>query len=95
MGELREPKYVRCRRTEDPVQMIERARRRFVADTGAHRLAADHTVQTRAFHQARHGAASKLAPFSLHLPPDLACAIGLECLVKMPALPQAIGRLRA
>jgi hypothetical protein len=41
-------------------------------------------VQTRASHQARHGAASELAPFSLHLPPDLAHAIDLEVLVKNP-----------
>jgi hypothetical protein len=83
-GEVREPKHVRRRRMEDPVHMIERAWRSLVGHRGAQGLAADNTVQTRAAHQARHGAASELASFSLHLPPDLAHAIDLEVLVENP-----------
>ena len=45
IGEVRYPQHVRRRRTELPVDPVERAWCCLVADGGAHRLAADHASQ--------------------------------------------------
>src|SRR5215211_4754568 len=49
IGEVADPKRIRPRRPELPVDPIERARRGPVADRGPHRLAADGTLQAMAF----------------------------------------------
>jgi len=41
VGKVRDPQHVRCRRMELSVDLVERARRRLVADGRSHRLAAD------------------------------------------------------
>lgn len=64
------------------VDVIQRARRRLVADRCAHRLAPGHPCQAHIAHQSLNGAAGNAEPFTLHLPPDLANAVNREVLGK-------------
>src|SRR6202051_101791 len=50
IGEVRDPQYVRPRGLELPVHVVQRARRRLVADRGPDRLATDNTLQTHGSH---------------------------------------------
>jgi len=63
------------------IDMIERARRRLVADRRPHGLASDHTLQAKVRHQPLDGAAGNRKAFSPQLPPDLARAVDAEILV--------------
>src|SRR5256885_9939602 len=67
---------------ELPVDVVQRSRRRLVADRGSDRLAADNTWQTHGLHQAPDGAAGNFLAFALQLPPNLPYAIDLEILLK-------------
>lgn len=80
IGEVGELEPVGRRSMEDPVHMIERARRRLVRHCGAHGLATNDALQPHAAHQSRHGAARHVEAFAHHLPPDLPHAINLEVL---------------
>ena len=64
IGEVREPQRIGVRGLELPIDMVQRARRRFVADRGSDRLAADHALQTKGSHQPRHGAAGNIVALS-------------------------------
>ena len=80
VAEIRDPQRIRARRVELAIDVVQRARRRLVADRGPDRLAADHAPQTHASHQPPHGAAGNVKALALQLPPDLAHAIDLEVL---------------
>jgi hypothetical protein len=69
------------RRFELPIDAIERARGRRIADCGADRFAPHDTLQAHAAHQARHGAASDRNPFPEKLSPDLPDAVDPEVLL--------------
>ena len=60
IGEVGEPKRIRALRLELPIDVVQRARRRLVADRGSDRLAADHALQTEASHQPCHCAAGNV-----------------------------------
>jgi hypothetical protein len=62
IGEVRHPQRVRPIRPELPVDAVERARRRPVADRRADRLAADDALQSHSPHQPRHRAAGGAEP---------------------------------
>src|SRR4051794_25448223 len=64
--------------------MVQRARRRLVADRRAHRFATDHALQAKVCHQPLDGAAGDHKAFSLQLPPDLPRAIDAEVLCEDP-----------
>ena len=66
------------------VDVIQRARRRFVADRRPHRLATDHTLQAQVRHQPLDRAAGDREAFSLQLPPDLTRAVDAEVLLEDP-----------
>ncbi len=89
IGEVRYPQHVRRRRTELPVDPVERAWCCLVADGGAHRLAADHASQAHQPHQAGDDAAGDVEPFAPQLPPDLAHALDAEVLLEHAAHLQA------
>lgn len=90
-------------RSELPVDVIERAWRRLVADGGSQRLAANDALQTHHAHQAGNRAAGDADTLPLHLPPDLSHAIdgevvvedtpdhGLERVVPLGAIRQPVG----
>src|ERR1700730_12718444 len=84
VGEVGEPKRIRALRLELPIDVIQRAWRRLVADRGSDRLAADHALQTKGSHQPCHGAAGNVVTFALQLPPDLAHAVDTEVLLEPP-----------
>src|SRR5256714_9122941 len=69
---------------ELPVDVIQRARRRLVADRRPDRLATDHALQTKARHQPLDGAAGSREAFSPQLPPDLPHAVDAEVLREDP-----------
>src|SRR5262249_40601931 len=69
---------------ELPINVIERAGSRRIADGGADLLAAHDALQAHRPHQARHGAAGDRDPFAAELSPDLADAIDLEVLLVYP-----------
>ena len=64
--------------------MIQRARRRLVADRRAHRLAADDTPQAHLTHQPLHRAAGDGEALPLQLSPDLSRAVDGEVLGEHP-----------
>ena len=65
VGKVGEPEHVLHRRMELAVDMIERARRRLVADRRPHGLASDHTLQAeKVRHQPLDGAAGNRKAFS-------------------------------
>jgi hypothetical protein len=66
------------------VDLVERARRRLVADRGAHRLAPDHSSQAEIAHQPFHRASGYVEALALHLPPHFANAVDAEVLGKDP-----------
>ena len=69
---------------ELPIDVVQRARRGFVADRGPDRLAADHALQVKASHQPRHSAAGNIVALTLELPPDFAPARDTEVLLYHP-----------
>ena len=84
IGEVGDPEPVRRRRVELPVHLVERARRRLVADRRLHRLAPDDALEAHLPHQPLHRATGDIEPFALHLAPDLPHAIDLEVLGEYP-----------
>jgi len=82
IGEVREPQRVRCRSMEDPVHMIERARRCLVLHRCSDRLAPDRPFKTHLTHQPGDGAAGDVEALPPQLPPDLAHAIDPEVLLE-------------
>src|SRR3981189_276999 len=69
---------------ELPVDVIQRARRRLIADRRPHGLAADRALQAQARHQPLDGAAGNREAFSPQLPPDLPHAVDAEVLREDP-----------
>jgi hypothetical protein len=65
---------------ELPIDVIERARRRLVADRCPDRLATDDALQAHILHQPFDRAAGDRNVFAVQLPPDLPGAIDLEVL---------------
>jgi hypothetical protein len=82
VGEVRDPQCVRPRCLELPVHMVQRARRRLVADRCPDRPATDNTLQTHRSHQAPHSATGNFPAFASQLPPNLSHAIDLEVLLE-------------
>src|SRR5437667_10587157 len=70
---------------ELPVDVIQRARHRLIADRRPHGLAADRAPQAKARHQPLDGAAGNREAFSPQLPPDLPHAVDAP-----PDLPHAV-----
>lgn len=75
VGEIRHSQHVRRWRAEPAIDVIEPARRCFVADGRAHRLAPDHPCQAHFAHQPCGRTAGNRKAFPHHLPPDLAHAV--------------------
>ena len=69
---------------ELPVDVIQRAWRRLVADRRPHGLATDHALQAKARHQPLDCAAGEREAFSPELPPDLPRAVDAEVLREDP-----------
>src|SRR5262249_19548699 len=69
---------------ELPVDVIQRASHRLIADRRPHRLAADRALQAKARHQPLDGAAGNREAFSPQLPPDLPHAVDAEVLREHP-----------
>src|SRR6478609_4000458 len=69
---------------ELPVDVIQRARHRLIADRRPHGLAADRALQAKARHQPLDGAAGNHEAFSPQLPPDLPHAVDAEVLREDP-----------
>src|SRR5436190_10940980 len=69
---------------ELPVDVIQRARHRLIADRRPHGLAADRALQAEARHQPLDGAAGNREAFSPQLPPDLPHAVDAEVLREDP-----------
>lgn len=67
---------------ELPLHLIERARRGFVADRRAHRLAPDYALQAQVAHQPLNGASRDGEALAVHLSPDLAHTVNAEVLGK-------------
>lgn len=67
------------------VGLIERTGRGLVAHHRLDQLATDHTPQVDVTHLPFNRAAGNIEDLALHLPPDLAHAIGLEVGVDHPA----------
>src|SRR4029077_4556896 len=84
IGEVRDPQRVWPRGLELPVDVVERARCRLVADRGFDRLATDSTLQTHGSHQASDSAAGHVLAFALQLTTNLPHAIDLEVLIDHP-----------
>jgi len=66
------------------VHLVERARRGFVDNRGAHRFAASDTLQAALPHQRLRRASRNIEPFPLRLAPNLADPIDREILGKGP-----------
>ena len=64
ISEVRHPKQVRRRRLEHAIDKVKRARRSFVAESGAMRFSANNPLQTQPFHQPRHRAAGDFFAFA-------------------------------
>jgi hypothetical protein len=84
VGEVGYPQGVWARRRELPINAIERAWGRRIADCGTDRLAPHDPLQAHRPHQARHGAAGDRDPFPAELSPHLADAIDAEVLLVYP-----------
>src|ERR1700716_123464 len=69
---------------ELPVDVIQRARHRLIADRRPHGLATDRALQAKARHQPLDGAAGDRKAFSPQLPPDLPRAVDAEVLCEDP-----------
>jgi hypothetical protein len=69
---------------ELPVDVIQRARHRLIADRRPHGLATDRALQAKARHQPLDGAAGNREAFSPQLPPDLPHAVDAEVLREDP-----------
>ena len=67
---------------ELPVHLVKRARRGFVADRRAHRLAPDYTLQAQVTHQPLDGASRDGEALAVHLPPDFAHPVNAKVLGK-------------
>ena len=80
IGEVRDPERIRPWRLELPVDVIQRTRRRLVADRRPHRLAADHALQAQARISRSTVQRATIEAFALQLPPDLAHAVDAEVL---------------
>ncbi len=80
IGEVGDPQHVRVRRLELPVDVVQRARCRRVADRGPDRLAVDKTLQAHAAHQARDGAARQVMALAFLLLANLACTVDAKVL---------------
>ena len=72
-----DPQCVRPRCLELPVHVVQRARRRLVADRGPDRPATDNTLQTHRSHQAPNSATGNFPAVASQLPPNLSHAIDL------------------
>ncbi len=81
VGEIADPKPVRCGGLEVAVHMIERERRCLVAEGRAMRLAADNALQPHGIHEAPEGATCHVKAFPLHLAPDVVGPINGEVLI--------------
>jgi hypothetical protein len=81
VGKVGHPQGVRTRRIELPIDAIEGAWGRRIADCGPHPLAPHHALQAHRPHQARYGAASDRGSFPEKLAPDLPDAIDAEVLL--------------
>ena len=79
-SKIRDPKPVGCWCIELPVDPVQRARCRLVADRGTHRLATDYPRQAHIPHQPLDGTSGYGEPFPRHLPPNLAHAVNGEVL---------------
>lgn len=66
------------------VDVIERARRRPVADRGVNGLASNDTLEAELPYQPLHRESRNIEPFPLHLSPNLPDAIDREVLGKDP-----------
>lgn len=80
VGEVGDPEPVGRGRLELSVHLIQRTRRRLVAERRAHRLAADHALKAQVPHQPLDRATGDGEPLTPHLPPDLAHAVNTEVL---------------
>src|SRR3981189_1037672 len=69
---------------ELPVDVIQRARHRLIADRRPHGLATDRALQGKAGHEPLDGAAGNREAFSPQLPPDLPHAVDAEVLREHP-----------
>ena len=78
VGEVRDPQHVRHWRVELSVDLVERARRRLVADGCAHRLAADYALEAGIAHEPFYRASGDAKAFAVHLSPDLTYAVDAE-----------------
>ena len=78
VGEVRHPELIRPLGLELPIDPVQRARRRWIADRRAHDLAADHTAQAEPAHQALDRAAGHRYALAVQLAPDLVGAVDLQ-----------------
>src|SRR3979409_582824 len=69
---------------ELPVDVIQRARHRLIADRRPHGLATDRALQAKARHHPPDGAAGNREAFSTQLPPELPHAVDAEVLREDP-----------
>ena len=84
ISEVRDPEHVRRVGLEVAIDMIERARRRFVTERSAMRFSANYALNTDLFHQSLDCAAGDIDPLSLHLLPNFVRAIDTEVLSENP-----------
>ena len=81
-GEIADPQRVRPRRLELAVDLVERTRRRAVADRRPHPLAPHGPLQAHIAHQPRDRASGDILAFPFQLPPHFANPIDLEIAVE-------------
>ena len=84
IDEIGDPEPVWRWGIELAIDVIERARRRFVADRGANGLPSNDTLQAGLPHQSLHRASRNIEPCPLHLSPNLAHALDPKVLGKDP-----------
>jgi hypothetical protein len=80
IGKVAYPQLVRPVGGELAVDLVERTRRRLVADRCSHALSSAHAFETQPVHQSRHPVAADVEALPQKLPPDLAGAIDPEVL---------------
>ena len=84
IGEVADPKQVRCRGPEYPVHLIAWTRHRCVRDGCFDNLSAHRTTDTDLFHQSFNCASGHLEAFPLHLMPRLTNAEDLVVIIPDP-----------
>ncbi len=82
VGEVADPQRVRPRGLELALDLVERTRRRTVADRRFHPLAPHGPLQTHVAHQTGDRASRDVLTFPLHLSPHFAHPIDLEVVVE-------------